>query len=125
MHPPRPPRWIWWAGFVAFGALALGLTALAYREMLPGIVRSHDKGAHFLLAGALVFFLDGVLRRRALPLGRRAALSVAWIAVLVPAGIEEYLQRYATFRTSELGDYLADVAGATVCLWLSRLVDRS
>lgn len=119
---PRVARWLWWAGFVTFGGVGLILTALAYREMQPDFLRAHDKAAHFVLAGALVFFLDGALHRRALTLGG-LALSVAWLLVLLPAGVEEYVQRFTTFRTSELGDYVADVAGATLFLWVSRRLD--
>jgi VanZ family protein len=127
MLDPRRPRlapWLWWAGFGAFAIVTMILTALAYREGLPELVRRNDKATHFVLAGCLVFFLDGLLQRRSIPLGGKIVLSVAWVAVLLPAGVEEYLQRYATFRTSELGDWLADVAGATTFLWLSRRVDR-
>lgn len=118
---PHVSRWLWWAGLSTFGAVALVLASLAYRDMLPGVLREYDKATHFVMAGALVFFLDGALQRRAVVVAK-VPISAAWLFVLVPAAAEEYLQRFATFRTSELWDFLADVAGATVCLWLSRLL---
>jgi VanZ family protein len=119
----RPPvaRWLWWAGFGALGLIAAMLTVLAYREGVPAFLQTHDKATHFTMAGALVFFLDGALARRSLRVAR-VPVPVACLVVLVPAAIEEYLQRYATFRTSDLGDYAADVLGAVVFLVLSRRV---
>ena len=69
------------------------------------------------------FFLDGALRRRMI---RIAGLAVPLAAVLflVPAGIEEFLQRYSIHRSSSLGDFAADVAGVAVFVWLSRRVGR-
>lgn len=117
VHP-----WKWWAGFVAVGVFAVFMTRLAYREELPAVlgVRGVDKLAHFGTAGALAFFLDGALRRRRLPIGGGLGVPLAAAVLLVPIGIEEFLQRYATFRTSSLGDFAADVAGVIVFITLSR-----
>jgi VanZ family protein len=117
----------WWAGFACVAALASVLSALAYLDRLPGVFRVEgvDKVFHFALAGALAFFLDGALGRRALPLPfhltlARGAVPLAAVLVLLPAGIEEYLQRYAITRTSSGWDFAADVAGVAVLIPLSR-----
>lgn len=120
---PVSPTWPWWSGFGAASAMAVSLSALAYREGLPAIfqlVPQFDKVVHFTTAGLLVFFLDGALRRRsAFTIGGRA-ISVAALVILVPAGIEEYLQRYSVHRTSSIWDFVADLLGALVFLALSR-----
>jgi VanZ family protein len=129
--PERPlavvPVWRWWAGFAAVVAGAGWLSALAYREGLPGvfeIVPQFDKVVHFTTVGLLVFFLDGALRRRsAFTIGARD-VPLSALLVLVPAGIEEYLQRYSIYRTSSIWDFVADLLGVLVFLPLSRRRDR-
>lgn len=116
---PSVARWIWWTGALSFGLVAVTLTALAYRDWVPNAVRENDKLVHFTLAGSLVFFLDGVLRRRAVPIAR-LEIPFAFVLVIGPAGIEELLQRFSTYRTSDLADFLADLAGGLAFLWLSR-----
>jgi VanZ family protein len=114
------PAWRWWTGFGITSAVAMTLTFLAYREDLPSwFVTGHqDKLWHFVIAGLLTFFLDGALKRRGVGPGRRIPLAA--VVVLLPAALDEYVQRYATFRTSSLGDFAADAAGAAVFVWLSR-----
>lgn len=116
----------WWAGFFAVVLGALYLTRLAYIEGLPEVFKREqaDKLVHFACAGLLAFFLDGALRRRALVIGGGLVVPLAAAGVLVPAGIEEYLQRYATFRTSSLWDFTADVAGVVLFIPLSRRLAR-
>jgi hypothetical protein len=118
---PVVPVWRWWTGFAITAALAVGLTVLAYREELPSsfVTGYRDKIWHFSLSGLLTFFLDGALRRRGIGPGGR--IPLAPLLILLPAGLEEYLQRYATFRTSSFGDLAADAAGVVVFLWLSRV----
>ncbi|MBX3188060.1 MAG: VanZ family protein [Labilithrix sp.] len=112
----------WWLGFFVITAIGGYLTVIAYVEGLPDVFRSFahfDKGAHFACAGLLAFFLDGALRRRSFSVFG-VSVPVAALVVLVPAGVEEYAQRYATFRTSSLWDFAADVAGVAVFIPLSR-----
>lgn len=117
VHPAK-----WWAGFFAIGALAAFMTGLAYGNGLPDVFRvaGFDKLVHFTMAGMLAFFLDGALRRRALPLTGTFAVPVAAAIVLVPVGVEEALQRYSIYRMSSLWDFAADVAGVVVLIPLSR-----
>jgi VanZ family protein len=127
--PERPlavgPAWRWWAGVAVVAAFAGYMTLLAYAERLPDVFRvvpQFDKGVHFTLSGLLAFFLDGALRRRTLFTVAGFGVPLAAVLVLVPAGIEEYLQRYATFRTSSIWDFAADVAGVLVLVALSRRI---
>lgn len=116
----------WWIGFCAVVAFGLYMSARAYREGLPEIFERPyvDKVAHFFTAGLLAFFLDGGLRRRNLALTRGIKVPLAAALVLIPLGIEEFLQRYATFRTASYGDFAADMAGVTILIPLSRWVSR-
>src|SRR5688500_2726433 len=117
------PAWRWWIGFVAVLAFAVYITLRAYAIGLPDIFRFHyfDKAAHFVTAGLLAFFLDGALRRRTLFATGNITVPLAAALVLVPAGVEEYLQRFApTLRTSSFWDFAADVAGVVVLIPLSR-----
>jgi VanZ family protein len=119
------PAWRWWAGVAVISAIAVYMTFLAYAERLPSVfqlVPQFDKVAHFGAAGLLAFFLDGALRRRMLFEASRFAVPLAAVLVLVPGGIEEYLQRYATYRTSSIWDFSADLAGVVVLVALSRRV---
>jgi VanZ family protein len=117
--PPPVRRAVWWLGLAGCAVIAIAATALAYASGLPALfddVPYLDKVAHFAIFGSVAFFLDGVLRRRSV--GRRVPLAA--VLVLVPAGIEEALQRFSVNRSSDPADYLADVAGVFFFVWLSR-----
>ena len=117
------PAWRWWTGLLLVGAVAVYLSSLAYAEGLPHVFRvipQFDKVVHFTVAGLLASFLDGALGRRVLFGGSRLAVPLGAVLILVPAGIEEYLQRYSTYRTSSIWDFAADLAGVVVLVTLSR-----
>jgi len=121
------PAWWWWAGLLVIATIAGYLTILAYVEGLPQvfwIVPQFDKVVHFTVGGLLAFFLDGALRRRTLFRAFGLAFPLAAALVLVPAAFEEFLQRYATFRTSSIWDFVADLAGVVVLIPISRRVAR-
>lgn len=122
----RKPRWPWWLGFLVVLALGLHLTVRAYREQLPALfaVPGVDKVVHAVMAGALVFFLDGALGQRDLRAGR-AWVPLAALLVLAPVGVEEILQRFSITRNSSVLDFLADVAGVVVLCPLSRALARA
>jgi VanZ family protein len=129
--PPPPPEakaktGRWWAGFFVIVAFALHFTRLAYNDELPDIFRREqaDKVFHFLFAGLLAFFLDGALRRRVLVSLGELPIPLAAVGVLVPAGIEEFMQRFAITRTSSIWDFAADTAGVVVLLALGRRFAR-
>ncbi|MDB4945589.1 MAG: hypothetical protein JWP97_5123 [Labilithrix sp.] len=112
-HASPARRWPWWLGLALVFALGLHLTVRAYHEQLPAFfdVPGVDKVVHAAMAGSLFFFLDGALGRP-----RLRGIPLAAVLVLVPAGIEEILQRYSVARTSSVWDFLADVAGVLL-LW--------
>ncbi|MBX3197178.1 MAG: VanZ family protein [Labilithrix sp.] len=121
---PRIGLAVWWFGLGATALVAASLTLIVYREGLPErfvAIPQLDKALHFGMAGSLAFFLDGVLRRRALRIGRRS-VPLAAVLLLVPAAIEEFLQRYSVHRSSSLADFAADVAGVALFIWLSRRI---
>jgi VanZ family protein len=130
--PERPlaivPAWRWWTGLLVVVAGAVYLSSLAYAEGLPAIFRvvpQFDKVVHFTIAGLLAVFLDGALGRRALFAGSQVAVPLAAVVILVPAAVEEYMQRYSTHRTSSIWDFAADLAGVVVLVTLSRRAARS
>lgn len=119
---PRVGMFVWCLGLGVMVLTGGVLSWFAYRggidfEQLPHL----DKVVHFTLCGAVAFFLDGVLRRRAIRIGRLES-PLAVPVVLVPAGIEEFLQRLSPHRTSSVGDFIADAAGVAFFVWLSRRV---
>jgi VanZ family protein len=119
--------WRWWIALAVVVAAAGCLTVLAYREGLPEIfqrIPQFDKVVHFSVGGLLAVFLDGALRQRTAFTIAGVAVPLAALVVLVPAGIEEYLQRYSVHRTSSIWDFVADLLGVVVLLSVSRRVRR-
>jgi VanZ family protein len=120
--------WRWWMAVgVIFGGAAC-LTVLAYHEGLPDFIQrvpQSDKIVHFAIGGLLALFLDGALRRRNAFTIAGVAIPLAALVVLVPAGLEEYLQRYSVHRTSSIWDFVADLLGVVVALTLSRRLRRA
>lgn len=103
------------------GVLALAMTAWAYLVGLPPIFATNfDKVAHFGMAGLLAFFLDGALRRRRLFAIGPIVIPLSAVLVLLPSGIDEFLQRFAELRRSSIWDFAADVLGVVVLIPLSR-----
>jgi hypothetical protein len=111
-------------GFVAHLSLVVLISIGAYTGLLPTSLPDlphFDKLGHAILIGGLAFFLDGALGHRPL----RAGISFPRLGptiVVVAAGIEEYLQRLSPRRSSDLGDFMADVVGVCFFSWLSRRV---
>ena len=119
--------WRWWIALAVVVAAAGCLTVLAYREGLPEIfqrIPQSDKIVHFTIGGLLAVFLDGALRQRNALAIAGFAIPLAALVVLVPAGTEEYLQRYSAHRTSSIWDFAADLLGVVVLLSVSRRVRR-
>src|SRR6185295_1376677 len=96
----------WWLAFALIVSITALVSVISYAGQMPGIVPQTqlDKVIHFAIGGSLAVTLDGGLRRRNFGL-----IPAAITIVLVPAGIEEWLQRFSTPRTSSLGDFAADV----------------
>jgi VanZ family protein len=114
-------RTLFRAGFVAHLGLVVLISIGAYTGHLLTSLRGFphaDKLAHAVLIGGLAFFLDGALDHRRL-WHRYAFPRLAPVLVLLAAGIEEYLQRLSPRRSSDLGDFAADVVGVCLLTWLS------
>ncbi len=113
-------RWLLWPQL----ALDLAITELAYLRCLPYRLLSWpgaDKVLHFVLFGALAFWLELWLDGRDLGRGRlRVPLSL--VLVLAPATGEEVLQLLSTSRTADLKDLLCDLAGILLAIWLARRI---
>src|SRR3954454_3651517 len=111
------PAWRWWTGFFVIVAIGAYMSALADAEGLPAIfavIPQFDKVVHLVMGGMLAFFLDGALRRRMLFARSKLAVPLSTVMILVPAGIEEYMQRYTTYRTSSFWDFFADFSGVVL-----------
>jgi VanZ family protein len=104
----------YWIGFFTAVSLVVVVSIGAYHGMIPSWVApaNVDKVLHFAMAGILAFFLDGALGKKRLG-SFRFAPPIASL-ILVPIGIEEYMQRLSTVRTSSIADFLADTAGVTL-----------
>jgi hypothetical protein len=122
--PPRIGRFVWWLGLVSTVIVLVSGSVIAYIDGLPAIVQATphlDKVCHFTVFGSIAFFLDGVLRRKALDAGS-TRVPIAAVLILVPAALEEYVQRYSPNRSSSIWDFAADVLGVATAIGLSRCV---
>jgi hypothetical protein len=111
-------------GFVAHLSLVVLISIGAYTGLLPTSLPDlpyFDKLGHAILIGGLAFFLDGALGHRPLWAGISFPRLGPTI-VVVAAGLEEYLQRLSPRRSSDLGDFVADVVGVCFFSWLSRRI---
>lgn len=112
-------------GLFGFGSAVCAVVAMsiaAYSQHLPSAlgVRHFDKCLHFFMAGTLAFFLDHALRGKALWRGPYALPRAA--LVLVPIGLEEFLQRLSPARTSDIWDFAADACGVATGIWFARFL---
>lgn len=100
------------------GAIVLG----AYLGRLPTFyqrIPNVDFVAHAVLYGLLAGFLDGALGHRPLLRGRAPWLRWAPLLVLSVAGAEEIAQLLSPRRTASLSDFVGDVIGVTLFVWLA------
>jgi hypothetical protein len=112
---PRPDwRWLLWPQV----ALVVVITQMAYLGLLPTHLLSWpyaDKLFHFVLFGAVVFWLDPWLSPKQIC---RIPLSIAVVLVLAMA--EEFAQHASPRRSADIADLVCDVAGMLAFYWLSR-----
>ena len=87
-----------------------------WMERHPG----SDKVGHFILIGGMAFFANVALRGRKLGWMQLGSLGVALVFIA-----EEFSQRVIPWRTFDLGDIAADIAGIVFFDLLSRPVLRS
>ncbi|MBV7328698.1 VanZ family protein [Chloroflexi bacterium TSY] len=82
------------------------------------------KVLHFLLFGAVTFWLNLWLNGRTLRFGRLAIPLAILIPLSVAAG-EEGLQALSPLRTASIFDLMSDLAGMYCAWWLSIFVFRA
>lgn len=119
---------IWALGFVGYLLLSGGISAVAYRRLIPAELLTwplFDTTGHFILYGTAALLLDGALR------SRRARLSWpggSWsgpAAVLIAgslAFLEEAEQLLSPNRTFDILDLAAGIAGMLALIRLAALV---
>jgi undecaprenyl-diphosphatase len=110
-------RWLLWPQV----ATAIIVSQMAYLDILPfHLLRwpLADKVFHFLLFGAVVFWLNLWLKGRKLQLGR-GFIPLAILLPLTIAIVEEAAQLLSPLRTADLTDLTSDLAGMFFFWWLS------
>jgi hypothetical protein len=110
-------RWLLWPQV----AIAIIVSQMAYLDILPfHLLRwpLADKVFHFLLFGAVVFWLNLWLKGRKLQLGR-GFIPLAILLPLTIAIVEEAAQLLSPLRTADLTDLTSDLAGMFFFWWLS------
>ena len=115
-----PSRWRWllWPQI----ALVVVITQMAYLDLIPAAISIWpytDKVMHFVLFGAVVFWLNIWWSGRIMRWGRWA-IPLAIIVPLAIAAMEEGLQTFSSMRTTSLGDLSSDVAGMVIFWWVSQ-----
>jgi undecaprenyl-diphosphatase len=115
-------NWLLWPQI----GIAVLVTHIAYLGLLPLYLLRWpyaDKTLHFLLFGAIVFWLNLWFDNRMVRLG----FFVIPLAIVLPLSIavlEEAAQSFSPYRTVDAGDLASDVAGMVFFWWLSCRVRR-
>jgi undecaprenyl-diphosphatase len=115
-------RWLLWPQV----AIVIVITQIAYLDILPKQLLAWpfaDKVLHFVLFGAVVFWLNIWLEGRTIQ-WRRWAIPLAILIPLTIAATEEGLQAFSPLRSASLSDLSSDLAGMIVFWWVSQKVDR-
>lgn len=120
-----PARWDWllWPQI----ALAALVTQMAYLGLLPFYLLRWpyaDKVFHFLLLGAIVFWLNLWFKGRKVQI-LRWTVPLAILLPLVIALLEEAAQSFSPRRTADITDFMSDLAGMLFFWWLSNKVLRA
>ncbi len=115
--------WLVWPQAAVMGVMTL----MAYLGILPWSLLQwpmSDKVLHFLMFGAVVFWLNLWLEGRSLPLSRWA-IPLGLLIPLAVASVEELAQGWSPLRTVSLGDWLSNLAGMLFFCWLSYRIMQS
>ncbi len=110
-------RWLLWPQI----ALALIVTHMAYLGLLSLYLLQWpfvDKILHFLLFGAIVFWLNLWVMGQKVRMGNWT-IPLAILLPLVIATLEETAQLFSPLRTASLGDLFSDLMGMLFFWWLS------
>ena len=121
---PQPDwRWLLWPQV----ALVIIISQVAYMGLLPLHLLQWpyaDKIMHFLLFGAVVFWLNLWLKGRTIRLGMWG-IPVAILVPLTIALLEEGVQAFSPIRSVDIFDLISDLAGMLFFWGLSYKVFRS
>jgi len=110
-------RWLLWPQI----AMVVTISHMAYLDLLPPYLLRwplSDKVIHFLLFGAVVFWLNLWFKGRSIPMGR-AAIPLAILLPLTIASLDEIAQSFSPLRTADLVDLTSDLLGMLFFWWLS------
>ncbi len=110
-------RWLLWPQI----AIVVIVTHMAYLDILPTRLLNwplSDKVMHFLLFGAVVFWLNLWFNGRSVKLGH-LALPLAILLPLSLAMLEEGAQVFSPLRSASLSDLGCDLMGMLFFWWLS------
>jgi hypothetical protein len=123
--PAGQPNWRWllWPQV----SLVMIISLMAYLDILPWPLLQWplaDKTLHFLLFGAVVFWLNLWLEGRGLRFGRWL-IPLAILIPLLIASSDEVAQFWSPVRTADLSDWLCDLAGMLFFWWLSHQALKS
>jgi undecaprenyl-diphosphatase len=114
-------RWLLWPQI----AIAFLITQMAYLDILPtyGLLQwpYTDKVLHFVLFGAVVFWLNIWLEGRTIKVGGWA-IPLAVVIAFSVAALEEGLQSFSPLRSASLIDLSSDLAGMLTFWWLSQKI---
>jgi membrane-associated phospholipid phosphatase len=113
-------RWLLWPQV----AIVIVITQIAYLDILPKQLLAWpfaDKVLHFVLFGAVVFWLNIWLEGRTIQ-WRRWAIPLAILIPLTIAATEEGLQAFSSLRSASLSDLSSDLAGMVVFWWISQKI---
>lgn len=110
-------RWLLWPQI----AFVMVITLMAYLGYLPWWLLGWplaDKAIHFLLFGAVVFWLNLWLKGQSVAVGQWA-IPVAILAPISIAAVEEGIQFFSPIRSADPTDLASDLLGMLFFFWLS------
>jgi VanZ family protein len=116
-------RWLPAAAWLALVGTIVGLAdAGGARWLFDWIERTpgSDKVGHFVLIGAMAFFLNIALHAR-----RAGPVLLGSVLVFAVFAVEETSQLFIPRRHFDWGDLTADVLGIALADWLARVAVRT
>lgn len=115
---------LFWLPALAWAGLVFWASSGPVEGDIPSWVTRHDKLVHGIIYGlfaTLAFFALRVGHR----FGRGAANAIAWLLVIVYGASDEIHQTFVPTRSGDPKDWLADLGGATLALFLLWLLGYS
>ena len=116
-------RWLLWPQL----AIVFVVSEMAYLRILPPYIFAFpymDKLIHFLLFGALAFWLNLWLRGRTIQMGTWA-IPLTLVILFTFATVEESSQALSPNRTLSWSDLLSNLSGLVAFWWVSQqMIDQ-